>query len=278
LSRTMIIEPFRSADIEPFLKLAATENWVAEPWEFDFLLSEFSQGCFTSRTESGDAVGFVTSLRHDRSGWIGNLIVASAHRGRGVGEALFRKVLDTLFDSGVETVWLTASKAGMPLYQKHGFSRIDTIIRWSGRGRQRLAGNEDGDNGDHIDPALNDIDSRGWGDCRSALMAATAGRGKLLLRDSGFLVVQPSGNARQLGPFSASGYSTADALLKSALSCIPVGSEVCLDAPASNRTALLLFNRNRMRISGSNELMYAGVRPAYQPEYIYGLATMGSCG
>ena len=53
---------------------------------------------------------------------------------------------------------------------------------------------------------------------------------------------------------------------------------VCLDAPASNRTGLLLFNRNRMRISGSNELMYAGVKPAYLPEYIYGLATMGSCG
>jgi hypothetical protein len=33
-----------------------------------------------------------------------------------------------------------------------------------------------------------------------------------------------------------------------------------------------------MRISGSNELMYAGVKPAYQSEYIYGLATMGSCG
>ena len=81
-----------------------------------------------------------------------------------------------------------------------------------------------------------------------------------------------------MGPFSAPGYSTADALLKAALNTIPFGTRVWLDAPASNRTALLLFNRNRMRISASNELMYAGVKPAYQPEYIYGLATMGSCG
>ena len=272
----MIIDPFHRADIEPFLKLAATENWVAEPWEIDFLLAEFSQGCFAARMESGEAVGFVTSLRHQRSGWIGNLIVASAYRGRGVGETLFRKVLDTLLDSGVETVWLTASKAGMPLYQKHGFTRIDTIVRWSGCGRLRLAGHETVGNGDYIE--LNDIDSRGWGDRRSALMAATAGRGRLLRQDSGFVVVQPSGNARQLGPFSAPGYSTADALLKTALNTIPFGSTVCLDAPASNRTALLLFNRNRMRISGSNELMYYGVRPGYQAEYIYGLATMGSCG
>lgn len=274
----MKIEPFRSEDIAPFLKLAAAEEWLAEPWEFEFLLSELSHGCFTARGENGETAGFVTSLRHDRSGWIGNLIVAPEYRGRGTGAALFEKVLETLLNSGVETVWLTASKAGLPLYQKYGFTRIDTIIRWSGSGRQRLEGHEAASACDDIKPLLVDIDSRGWGDRRAALMAATAGRGRLLRQDSGFVVVQPCGNTRQLGPFSAPGYGTADALLKDALNTVPSGTKVCLDAPASNRTALLLFTRNRFRISGSSELMYAGVKPTYQPEYIYGLATMGSCG
>lgn len=275
----MIIEPFHTSDIAPFLKLAAAENWLAEPWEFEFLMSEFPQGCFAARSESGDMAGYVTSLRHQMSGWIGNLIVAAEHRGKGIGEALFRKALEALLVSGVETVWLTASKSGMPLYQKQGFTRIDTIIRWSGNGRQRLAGHAAGADGEKCDPLLlNDIDRRGWGDRRAALVAVTAGRGKVLEQDSGFLVVQPSGIDRQLGPFSAPGYGTADALLKNALNTIPLGSKVSLDAPSSNRTALLLFNRYRMRIAGSNELMYAGVKPAYQPEYIFGLATMGSCG
>lgn len=274
----MTIEPFRKEDIAHFLDLAAAEEWAAEPWEFEFLLSEFSQGCFAARGEHGKTVGFVTSLRHQLSGWIGNLIVRPEDRGKGVGEALFRKVLETLLDSGVETVWLTASKSGMPLYQKYGFTRIDTIVRWSGSGRQRLAGHEVIPACDDADPLLDDIDSRGWGDRRAALVAVTAARGKTLQQESGFVVVQTCGEARQLGPFSAPGYSTADALLKAALNTIPSGTKVCLDAPASNRTSLLLFNRNRLRISGSNELMYAGVKPAYQPEYIYGLATMGSCG
>ena len=274
----MIIEPFCSGDIAPFLELAGSERWVAEPWEFEFLLTEFPEGCFAARTEEGATVGFVTSLRHLRSGWIGNLIVSPESRGKGIGEALFRAAQDALLHSGIETVWLTASKEGQHLYQKCGFTRVDTVIRWSGSGRQRCSSHEAEPACNTVDPLLGDIDSRVWGDQRTALLAVTGGRGNVLRQESGFLVVQAAGSDIQLGPFSAPGYRTAEALLKRALNTIPSGTKVCLDAPASNRTALQLFNRNRMRISGSNELMYAGVKPTYRPELLYGLATMGSCG
>jgi ribosomal protein S18 acetylase RimI-like enzyme len=281
----MRIEPFRTDDIEPFLGLAAAENWVAESWEFEFLLSEFPQGCFAVRSDSGEAAGFVTSLRHERSGWIGNLIVPAEYRGQGIGESLFLKALDALWAAGMETVWLTASKSGMPLYQKFGFNSVDTIIRWVGTGRQRHATHETAAVCDNRDLLLNAIDDRSWGDRRAALLAATAGRGRTLQQESGFVVVQPCGDALQIGPFSALDestadalQSTADALLKAVLQTIPRETKVYLDAPASNRSALRLFNRTKLRISGSNELMYAGVKPAYKPEYLYGLATMGSCG
>jgi GNAT superfamily N-acetyltransferase len=274
----MNIEPFCADDIGIVLKLAAAEGWVAEPWEFEFLLSEFAQGCFVARNTNCETVGFVTSLRHERSGWIGNLIVCPEYRGKGIGGLLFNKALETVRDSGADTVWLTASKSGMPLYQKAGFTRIDTILRWSGCSRQQHTGHETEVACDSPDPLLIESDGLAWGDRRSALVAATVNRGKLLQQKSGFVVVQPCGTARQFGPFSAPGYSAAEALFKTALNTIPFGTGICLDAPSSNRMALLLFNRNRMRITGSNELMYAGARPAYQPEYIYGLATMGSCG
>ena len=274
----MTIEPFRTDDIATFLKLAAMENWLAEPWEFEFLLSGFPQGCFAARAENGAAAGFVTSMHNQRSGWIGNLIVAPEYRGRRIGQRLFVSALEALRAAGVETVWLTASKSGLPLYQKYGFNSIDTIIRWSGNGRQRHDVHEAETACDNLDPLLNSIDGQAWGDRREALLAATAARGRLLQQEYGFAVVQSCGDARQIGPFSALDDSTAEILLKSALRTIPLGTKVCLDAPASNRAALRLFNRKRMRIAGSSELMCAGVKPAYKPEYIYGLATMGSCG
>lgn len=274
----MTIEPFCTDDIAHFLKLAAAENWVAEPWEFEFLLSSFPQGCFAARGDNGETAGFVTSLRHERSGWIGNLIVAQQFRGRGIGEALFRKSLNALQEGGAETFWLTASKQGKSLYEKHGFSCIDTIVRWTGLGRVRHEGHGPEADSENTTSSVSGIDYQAWGDRRDALLAVTVGRGKLLIEESGFLAIQPCRDGMQFGPFSALDHSTAEHLFNAALSTVSLGIKIHLDAPASNRAALRLFNRRRMRIAGTNELMYAGIKPACRPDYIYGLATMGSCG
>lgn len=274
----MNIEPFCASDIEPFLKLATAENWVAEPWEFEFLLTAFARGCFTARTATGEAAGFVTSLRHERSGWIGNLIVAAECRGRGIGEQLFATALDALQTDGVETVWLTASKSGQSLYEKYGFRSIDTIIRWVGTGRQRRAATS-GQDGIHCPhSSVSGIDCQAWGDRRDVLLTATAGRGELLLDESGFIVIQPSADALQFGPYSALDAGSAERMFDEAARTVSLGTKLLIDAPASNRSALRLFNRRRLRIAGSNELMYAGRKPDYRAELIYGLATMGSCG
>jgi GNAT superfamily N-acetyltransferase len=274
----MTIEPFCTDDTATFLDLAGAEGWVAEQWEFDFLLAVFPHGCFCVRDDAGKGIAFVTSLRHGRSGWIGNLIVQAGYRGKGIGEALFIRSLIALREAGAETFWLTASKVGKSLYEKHGFSAIDTIIRWTGFGRQR--------HGEHdleavvgeTATSVSSIDYQAWGDRRDALLATAVGRGRLLLRESGFLVLQPCRGAVQFGPFSALDSATAEQLLDAALRTIPHGTKIYLDSSASNRTALRHFNRRRMRIAGCNELMYAGVKPEYRPEFMYGLATMGSCG
>lgn len=274
----MTIKPFGNDDIAPFLKLAAAENWVTDPWEFEFLLSTFPQGCCAARAESGELAGCVTSLKHQRSGWIGNLIVAAGFRGQGIGQELFVSALEALRSSGVETVWLTASKLGQALYEKHGFKSIDTIVRWSGTGRQRHISQGAVANYSNHDTLLNDIDAQVWGDQRAALLAATVTRGRLLQKASGFAVLQPCGDALQIGPFSALDDATADTLLNNALQSAALGTKLYLDAPASNRAALRLFNRRGLRISGSTRLMYRGRKPDYRAELLYGLASLGSCG
>jgi ribosomal protein S18 acetylase RimI-like enzyme len=274
----MIIEPFLRSDIAPFLELAAAENWVAELWEFEFLLSKFPQGCFAARGENGETMGFVTALCHERSGWIGNLIVAAEYRGQQIGEGLFLRALEALRSAGMATFWLTASKSGKGLYEKHGFSSIDTIVRWVGTGRQRHAAHTDHSNGSTSSSSLSAIDCQAWGDRRDSLLEATVGRGKLLLEESGFAVIQPCGNAQQFGPFTALDSTTAERVFDAALHSIPLGSKIYLDSPVSNRAALRMFNRKQLKISGTTALMYAGVRPDYRPELLYGFATMGSCG
>jgi len=274
----MTVEPFQAEDVAAFLRLAAVENWLAEEWEFAFLLKRFPEGCFCVRDDDGTGVAFVTSLPHERSGWIGNLIVAQELRGKGVGEALFRKANEALHEAGVKTFWLTASSSGKSLYEKYGFTGIDTVYRWSSTGRQRHTGQACPlDAGVHSD-SVSSLDCQAWGDRRELLMASAVGRGRLMVEEAGFVVVQPCGQALQIGPFSARDSGTAATLFEAALRTTPLGTKVFLDAPASNRSGLRLFNRKGMRIAGKTELMYAGVRPSFRPDLLYGLATLGSSG
>lgn len=275
----MNIEPFCSEDIAPFLELASSENWVAESWEFEFLLATFPQGCFTARRTNGQSAGFVTSLRHGDSGWIGNLLVAPDHRGQGIGEKLFVAALEALRSAGVDTIWLTASKSGQSLYEKYGFSSVDTIIRWVGTGRQRHGVHTVDTNETDVPASVSHIDYQTWGGRRNTLLTTTVGRGRLLHNDSGFIVIQPCGDGVQFGPFSSLGGSSGAALLfDAAAKSVTLGTRFLVDAPASNRAALRLFNRKKMRIAGSNVLMVAGKNAAYRSDLLYGLATMGSCG
>ena len=266
----MDIDRFRHEDIDDFLTLAADEGWICDRWEFEFLLEQFPLGCLTAR-EGGKPVGYVTAIKYASSGWVGNLIVRSSCRGKGVGNSLMENALGALATEGTETVWLTASKLGKPIYEKLGFTAVDVINRWVGRGlwngsAERTAASRDD---------LLAIDSAGWGDRRDAIIDATVQRGKLFCTDGAFLISQPCGDAVQVGPW---GGACTSSLLDDALLEAGKGMKVMLDVPIRNtgQTALLLGRGFSIR--GSTLLMCRGRIPAYAPEYICALASMGSMG
>lgn len=274
----MKIEPFCPDDIAPFLTLAAAEGWVAGEWEFELLLSHFSQGCFVARADNGELTGYVTSLKHKWSGWIGNLIVAQSFRGMGIGGSLFRNALEALWQAGAQTVWLTASESGIHLYEKYGFTKIDTISRWSGIGRSINGGDAATKGHAKSSDSTLDLDALAWGDRREALLQVAEHRGTVWQNESGFVVIQPYDDLVQVGPFSVVDSSNAERLFDAAVKTIPCGTKILVDAPISNCSASRLFGCREMAVIGSNALMYAGKKPDYRPELLYGLATMGSCG
>lgn len=269
----MTIRPLVSADVPRFLALAAAEGWMSDPWEFLFLLDAFPAGCLALEENEG-AVAFVTAVRYGVSGWVGNLVVARHARGRGHGTLLMGRAVDQLRAAGVRTVWLTASAAGRPLYEKMGFREMDGILRWSGTAR----GGGDGGS----DPARRGdlvlLDRAGWGDDRGAVLAAVAARGMVLREAGGFLLLHPCGDNYQVGPWAAADRAAASRLLDRALSRRPSGSRLLLDVPVRNGAAASLLNDAGFTPGGRTVLMCLGDRPAYVPERIYALATMGSIG
>jgi len=264
-------QPFLPADVAPFLALAEREGWLCGRWEFEFLLRSFPQGCFVWRA-GGEALGYLTSVRYGRSGWIGNLLVRPEARRHGIGRGLMERAVSALLGSGVETVWLTASPDGAGLYQKLGFAPIDGINRWSGRAVLNV----------DRKPATLDLDSVravdrvGWGDRRESLLRETCGRGRLHTSSGGFICCQDWSFGTQVGPWGCLIGSQAGQLFDQALS--EGDGEVFLDVPAGNFAATALLSGRGFFVTGSNTLMYLGDLPLYQPGNIYALASMGSMG
>jgi len=268
----MEIDPFRHDDIDDFLDLAAGESWVSDRWEFEFLLALFPSGCLAAR-EKGVTVGYVTAIRHGLSGWVGNLIVRPGFRGQGVGSILMGHALDALAAAGAETVWLTASRQGKPIYERFGFVVVDVINRWVGKGLWNGAGTR------HVGDlsAIIETDRAGWGDRREHLLAASLERGRLYGADDAFLVSQPCGDSVQFGPWGGSGVS-GPLLLEEALLEAGKGTRVVLDVPVRNTWLTSLLLGRGFTIGGSTLLMCRGNEPAYNPELIGALASMGSMG
>ncbi|MBJ6800889.1 GNAT family N-acetyltransferase [Geomonas propionica] len=263
---------FLSSDIAPFLRLALAEGWICGKWEMEFLLQAFPQGCFVKRT-GNKTLGYISTLRHDKSGWIGNLLVSSEARRGGIGSELMQAALQALLEAGVETVWLTASAKGVELYRKLGFIPIDSINRWVGEGR--------GGSGWSPSPpcdweVIRLVDKAGWGDHRDALLDVAISRGQVMCGNYSFVCIQHWQQGTQLGPWGAIIEGQAASLLDPALAAS--ARHVFLDVPSGNLAAAALLTRKGFSIKGSNTLMYLGARPKYAPQKVFALASMGSMG
>lgn len=269
----MGIDRFRYTDIKPFLEMAVQEGWVCDRWELEFLLPAFPAGCLVWRNGS-QPIAFVTAIKYGRSGWIGNLIVSPHLRGRGTGSTLTRVALTALETAGAKTIWLTASTAGRPIYEKLGFKTVDTVYRWRGKG---IAGSTAVHTSLDL-AAIKAIDRAGWGDYRDSIFASIEGKCDRFSACDGFLCRHSYADGVQFGPWGCLTPKTAQWLLEHALQSSEVMTDTFLDMPEGNRAGAKLLTLSGFRVAGNTLLMYRGTPPTYRPELIYGLASMGSFG
>lgn len=268
----MVTDQFRSTDVAEFLSLATEEGWICDEREFDFLLGSYPTGCLVKRLQ-GLPVAFITAARYDRSGWLGNLLVHRDFRRRGFGAELMAEVIAVLEQSGVETLWLTASPSGKPLYEQLGFREIDQVQRWYFENCTVIS---TGEHHTSLD-ALLALDAKGWGDRRKDLMNFLVSEGSLVTGNDAFLMTRTVGAVRQIGPLAGLADDVV-ALLKRVVTMPSSGDRLCLDVPAGNRIVSEHLREAGFQVVGSTVLMYQGVLPAYQPELIGALASMGSMG
>lgn len=268
----LALSPFGPEHVTSFLELAAVEGWVVDCRELAFLRGACPQGCLTALV-AGEPAGYITALRYARSAWIGNLLVAPQQRRQGVGRALMAAVLQRLDDSGCPTVWLTASNDGAPLYRSLGFVAIDTVCRW------RISGTLTAPAPEAVDlESAQQLDRMGWGDSRQLLFAGGEQEAGWLFGSDAFLRCLPAGEGLLFGPWGGNTATGAGRLLEQIMARVSGAGVIHVDAPTMNPAAGRLLSGCGFREQGGTLLMYRGQRPAYRPELIYGLASLGSYG
>jgi GNAT superfamily N-acetyltransferase len=91
----------------------------------------------------GQIVSVAGGVSFGRTGWLGSVGVDREVRGQGLGLAISEMAVDWLHHGGVETVLLTATELGRPIYERLGF--VDEGIAYGIWEQRRPPAPADGD-------------------------------------------------------------------------------------------------------------------------------------
>jgi GNAT superfamily N-acetyltransferase len=268
-----IIHP-TAADWQVFLALAREEGWRVPKNELALFRGPLAGSAFVLR-RGDEVLGLVTAVAHEKSGWIGNLIVPRDCRGRGYGALLFDHAVQMLDRQGVANIWLTASPSGRPLYEQKGFAVVDGIVRWTFK--------TDGSSlPDGERPEAGQLlagDARVWGESRERLLAPLVQQGQVFACGSTVALLQDGDGMQVLGPWVSAELCPREnrLLLLAVLGAAAERTELVADVIESSPLQSLLRAAGFTR-QGRCDLMVRGTAAGVRLSQVVSLASLGSMG
>jgi predicted N-acetyltransferase YhbS len=272
-SERFIVRPATSDDITAMsgvIERAGLSSSRPELLEFNMASSSTAMfvGC-----RDGQVVGVAGCVCFGRTGWLGNVAVDDEVRGHGLGAAISRTAVDWLHQTGVETVLLTATELGRPIYERLGF--VDEGVSygiWEHRsppvlGCDRSATVEPG----QIDAAIR-CDTEVTGEDRRGYLAPFADRAFVPAgrERSGYWVALPWGG----GPIIAEDAASARPLIVEMIRTSP-GSRLVF--PELNAQGAALAKSLGFELARSVRRMRLGPPvPGFRPEAIYNVFSLAA--
>lgn len=140
---TIHLRAMTATDVDTAADLLERDGWGRRRDWLAFAVTHPS--CDPIVAVEGDTiVGTGVGTRNGPAGWVGSIFVASRLRRRGLGERLTVAVCDGLEAAGCRTLVLVATDAGHRIYERLGFTAVDTYVALeappAGVGMSRLGG------------------------------------------------------------------------------------------------------------------------------------------
>jgi predicted GNAT family N-acyltransferase len=270
------IRPPKPAEWQIFYSLAEAEGWKVP--QIERLLFQGPWSKFARVLVAGDQFcGLLTAVAHQRSGWIGNLIIAPKLRGRGYGAKLFAAGMSQLRTLGMTSIWLTASELGGPIYKKAGFVTIDQIERWvlPARKDAPVAAADMNDGWD----VLLYMDRLAWGENRTDFLQRLRSHSRVIVCNDAVALLQKDADYQLLGPWYSrgSGPQSNDLLLQKIMAAADPARQIIIDLLASSPLRPL-FTAAGFHCVGQTALMVSGDVRSVELKTMLALASLGSVG
>lgn len=129
----LTIRKMTTADVAFAVKLTDTMNWDLTRRDFRFMRTLEPGGCLIAQ-QGATKVGIAITAQLGRVGWIGNVIVDSRYRSKGIGVELVKHAIDYLTKKSATIIGLYAYMNTVAFYEKLGFKASSGFVHLVGQG------------------------------------------------------------------------------------------------------------------------------------------------
>lgn len=137
----MIIRPAAFSDVDAVM--AVEKTGILHPWtreSIESVIKDDGKICLASY-EGDTLTGYIYASYVLDEAEIGNICILPGSRGQGIGKALLDKMLESLKERDIKTVFLEVEADNAPavrLYEKAGFIRYNERRDYYGPGKDAL--------------------------------------------------------------------------------------------------------------------------------------------
>ena len=118
----VVIRVMKSSDSGWAVDITQKEGWGFVRTDFQRILSHTPFGSFIA-VFNGKRIGLITTMCHGQTCWIGNVVVASGHRGAGFGNTLVQAALEFAAGDMMKRTALLSREGTAGFYSGMGFRR-----------------------------------------------------------------------------------------------------------------------------------------------------------
>jgi ribosomal protein S18 acetylase RimI-like enzyme len=126
------VRAMQAADLDFAALCTAAEGWASEtPAEFEGFWQHDPGGCLIAEAD-GAPIGIAIATSYGAAGFVGEVIVSAAWRGRDVGRRLVDRAVDYLRGCGARSIHLDGVVKALSLYERAGFRKVCLSRRFYG--------------------------------------------------------------------------------------------------------------------------------------------------